>query len=81
MLSYSEHKKTRQIARIGGLFRMVGVGRIELPTPAMSTQRDRQKAAETRDIGIREMRNSLGTFPLLSRVSRKFHAKNGGRFD
>jgi len=72
------HEKTRQISRISGPFRMVGVARIELATPTMSTQCLRGKTAETGAFRHRRQENSRGTERVFALGSRKTHPKVSG---
>lgn len=52
--------------------RMVGVGRIELPTPAMSTQSAGPESAEIREFPCSEERNGAG-------ISREHRASSPHR--
>lgn len=54
---------------------MVGVARIELATPTMSTQRLRANVAEIRGFACATIQNATGTNPVFERGSRNFHAR------
>lgn len=68
------HEKARQNLRFSGLFTMVGVARIELATPTMSTQSFRVIPAAFGHFDDRRKRNGLGTDRLFALISRKSHA-------
>lgn len=69
------HEKTRRILLERRVLQMVGVARIELATPTMSTQGLGRKVAEICRFRPLGDKNSAGTGPLFALDSRKTHAR------
>lgn len=72
------HEKTPRNTKVSGAFRMVGVARIELATPTMSTQCLGAKAAENGRFMPWREQNLSRTKPVFALGSRKTRARAAG---